>query len=106
MTQNEVVVFGATIFNIGLSQVIRWTPPANVIDGQFKILSGSGSLEIVEPQLSGSSTATGAAWGKGYMLGASDIISFYGPAAFYFAATSATMSLAFLTGRTAGATIL
>ena len=106
MTQNEVVVFGATQIAVGLSQVIRWSQVGNVIDGTIKILSGGGTLEIVEPQLSGASTAAGSAWGKGYPLGASEIYSFYGPATFYFAATGATMVLAVTTGRTTGATVL
>jgi len=109
MTQNEVTVYGATLFYVGLSQVIKVPAGDHVIDGTLKIQSGGGTLEIVNPVYSGSSTQAGLtapAWGNGYPVSASEILSFYGPAIFYLAATGATMQVAMTVGRTAGATVI
>ncbi len=105
MTQNELYLVGATQIAIGLSQVIRVVPSPFQYSSSFKILSG-GSLEIVPPQLSGTSTAAGNAWTKGYLVGTSEALAFTGPAVIYFAATGATSVIQMTTGYTSGATTL
>ncbi len=106
MNQNEVAVYGATRFAIGTSTIVRVVAGDHVVSGNLRILAAGGTLEIVEPALSGSSTAAASGWGTGYAVGASEIISFYGPASFYFATTGATMTIGMMLGRTAGATTL
>lgn len=102
--QNDINVLGGTQIFIGTSQVIRVTCTAGFqFANTFKIGAGGGTLEIVPPQLSGSSTAAGNAWGKGYALGANEVFNIGGPAVMYFAATGATMTLALAIGYTQGA---
>jgi len=105
MAQNDIFVLGATRIAVGLSQVLRVMPTDYQYAETFKIFSGGGTLEIVPPCLSGSSTAAGN-WGIGYPVGASEIVSVGGPAVFYLAATGATMTITMTLGRTAGATVL
>lgn len=88
---------------------MRISPGPNSIAGTLKILSGGGTLEILDPVLSGASTGAGTAttgWGTGYPLGGTEIYCYYGSSAFYLAATGATMVVAMTTGRTSGATLL
>lgn len=100
------MAFSATQIIVGLSQVIKVIPTAYQYFDTMKIGVGGGTLEIVPIQLSGSSTAAGNAWGKGYAIGSSEIIMIGGPAPVYLAATGATIT-AFLTiGYTNGATLL
>lgn len=103
--QGDIATFGATQIAIGISQVLRVQGAAYQETVSLKYLSG-GSLEIVPPQLSGSSTAAGNAWGKGYLVGSSEVIAWRGGAAMYFAATGATAVVQQLIGYTAGATFL
>lgn len=105
MNQNDLTVIGGTQIAIGLSQVIRVTAGAFQYSTNMKYLSG-GSLEIVPIQLSGSSTAAGGAWTKGYLLGVSEAFSWDGPAAVYLAATNATCIVQFAQAYTSGATCL
>lgn len=104
MTQNDIASLGATRFAVGLSQVVRITPTQQLYAESYKIISG-GSLEIVPPCLSGSSTSTGN-WGVGYLFGTSEVVSVGGPATAYFAATGATVVVCALLGYTYGATLL
>lgn len=104
-TQNEVSVIGATKVIVGLSQIIRVTAGNYQCAETFKYFSG-GSLEFVEPVLSGASTAAASGWGTGYLLGTNEAINIEGPAAFYLAATGATVTAMLLSGRTQGATYL
>lgn len=109
MTQNEIGVVGATRFAVGLSQILRVTPTAYQYAQSLKILAGAGTLEIIGPAFSGSSTAAGTStvgWGTGYPIGAAEVISVGGPAVFYLAASSATMIASMLIGQTVGATTL
>ncbi len=107
MTQNDIQSLGSTRIAVGLSQVIKIIPQAYQYAMSIKILSGGGTLEIVNPQLSGTSTASGAtAWGTGYPIGASESVNVAGPAVFYLVATGATMVAAMYFGNTAGATLL
>lgn len=102
--QNDINVIGGTQILIGLSQVIRVKcSDNNQFANTFKIGAGGGTLEMVPPQLSGSSTAAGGAWGKGYALGANEVFNVGGPATIYFAATGATMTLSLAIGYTQGA---
>lgn len=105
MSKNVFVV-GATRVAVGLSQVIRISPSEQDYLSSLKIASGAGTLEIVPIQLSGSSTAAGNAWGKGYPLGASEVFELKGSAVVYLAATGATMVAALALGKTDGATLL
>lgn len=106
MTQRDTIVIGATRIAVGLSQIIRVVPGNYAYVQTLKIFSGGGTLEIVEPAYSGSSTAASSGWGTGYPVGASEIVPISGPAAFYLAATGATMIAVMTIGRTAGATVL
>lgn len=106
MTQNDLSVLGSTKFSVGLSQIIRITPSDYQYAQSLKILSGGGTLELVPPALSGTSTAAASGWGTGYPIGASEVFNFGGPAVFYLAATGATMVAVMVIGRTSGATVL
>lgn len=103
MSQNEIFVIGGTQVAIGLSQVIRITAGSYQYSTALKYFSG-GSLEIVPPQASGSSTAAGNAWGKGYMLGLGEVSVWDGPAAIYLAATGSTAIAHLMIGYTQGQT--
>lgn len=106
VSQNDTYGIGVTQIAVGLSQVVRVTTAPQQSDWTMKILSGGGTLEIVPIQLSGSSTAPGNAWSKGYPVGASEILTGNGPATYYFAATGATMIVAAQMKLTAGCTLL
>ncbi len=106
--QRNIYGYGSTQIAVGLSQVIRIQPSAGEWAEQFKYLSG-GSLEIVPIQLSGSSTAAGGAWGKGYLMGTSEVFpqaGSPGPAVFYLAATGATAIIGMVIGYTEGSALL
>jgi len=106
MAQNDIFVIGATRITIGLSQIVRIMPTDYQYAETIKIFSGAGTLEIIAPALSGSSTAASSGWGQGWPIGASEVYSIGGPAVFYLAATGATMVACMTLGRTAGATVL
>ncbi len=103
-TQLYMTGLGATQISVGLSQVIRFKMGDYQTVSAIKILSG-GSLEVVPPQFSGSSTAAGNAWTKGYLVGASEVIAINGPAVFYLAASGSTVVVQALVGYTAGVTL-
>ncbi len=105
MSQNEINVIGATQFAVGLSQVVRIQPSAFQYSSAIKIGSG-GSLEIVKPQLSGSSTGTSLSWGMGYLMGSTEVFAWDGGAAIYLAASGATVTVHQSIGYTAGSTFL
>lgn len=106
MNQNEISVIGATRLVVGLSTILRVTAQPYEITGYLKILSGGGTLEIIQAAFSGTSTQASVGWGAGYPLGASEVFPFYGPSTFYLAATGATMTAVLALGYTSGATIL
>lgn len=101
MQTNRILALGATRISVGLSAIIKVAGQAGQGQGYFKIFSGGGTLEIVQPPpaLTGSSAA---GWAAGYPVGASEIMTTNGPAAFYLAATGATMVVAYCTQYTAG----
>lgn len=103
--QNEVSIIGSTQIPVGLSQVIRVLPSPFQYSTALKIGSG-GSLEIVAPQLSGTSTAAGNAWTKGYLLGTSEVVSWNGSGVVYLAASGATVVAHLTIGYTSGMTFL
>lgn len=106
-TQSNQSVIGATKIAVGLTQVVRIMPTEFDFAQTLKIFSGGGTLEIISPVLSGSSTPPGGSYlGTGYPLGASEIYKVEGPAVIYLAATGATMVLAMTLGKTSGATVL
>jgi len=106
MSQSDIYGVGATRVAIGLSQVICVKPSSYQYAEGIKILSGGGTLEIVAPQFSGSSTQAGNAWGTGYPLSANEVFNVGGPAPIYFAATGATMIVGMVLGYTSGVTLL
>lgn len=101
MDQNSIFVLGVTRIPVGLSAIVKVSVGAYEQAGSFKILSGGGTLEIVNGTTSG-----GAGWGTGYPLGVNEVMNFVGPATFYLASTSATMVCAFTVGYSVGATIV
>lgn len=105
MTQGDISVLGATRFAVGLSAIIEMKPGQRLYATSMKILSGGGTLEIVQcPAALSGSSALG--WGVGYPVGGLEVISTVGPAVSYWAATGATMVVGALLGRTNGATTL
>lgn len=103
--QDKISAVGATRYTIGLSQILRISPLPNQVVTSLKYASG-GSIEIVNPILSGSSTAAASGWGAGYLLGSTEVFTVQGPATFYLAASGATALVAAAIGQTAGATLL
>jgi hypothetical protein len=90
--KNDITSLGATRFAVGLSQIVRCVATDYVTDWQLRILVGGGTLEIVPPAFSGTSTVAATAWGTGYAVGSSEVIFGQGPATVYLAATGATMT--------------
>lgn len=83
---------------VGLSQLYGVTvlPSQSVIT--IKIAAG-GSLEIFGgtfATLNGASVAFG--WGKGYLMGATEVFSFNATGNFYLAATGATVTASLIRG--------
>lgn len=103
-TQMYMSGLGATRIAVGLSQVLRLSMGDYQTVSAFKIVSG-GTLEIVKPQFSGTSTAAGAAWGTGYPLGATEVVAVNGPAVYYLAASGATVVVGAMIGYTYGVTL-
>ena len=101
MNQDRIYVLGATRVAVGVSTILKIQASDNQAAFTIKILAGGGTLEIVR-----GTTTGGAGWGLGYPLGASEVLNIGGPAAFYLAATGATMTAALLIGQTAGATVI
>ena len=62
--------------------------------GFFKIMSGAGTLSIVPTQ--------GTSYSLGYPVGASEVVSFSGPARFFLSAATATMVVAMVPSYSAG----
>lgn len=84
--RTDSYIMGCTLAVVGLSSITAVNPGAGVNGGFFKILSGAGSLAIA-PGLS-----SPGSWGATlYPVGATEIVSFSGPARFYLAASAATM---------------
>jgi len=105
MAQNQWSSMGATRINVGLSAIIKIPALAYEVGSYLKIISGGGTLEIVNsPAALSGSSATG--WGAGYPVGASEIINVAGPAFVYLAASGATMVVGLATGYTNGATVV
>lgn len=105
--QRDVYVVGATRVSIGQSQIIRVTPPPGAAQTNLKYISG-GSLEIVQPALSGASTSTAGGWGTGYLVGTSEVVQMPGPATFYLSCgvAGATTVACLAWGFSAGATLV
>lgn len=97
MEQNQLSAVGATRVNVGLSAVIRIQPQSAQVGLVMKIVSGGGTLEIVQPPvaLSGSSAS---GWGAGYPVGTAEIMNISGPAAIYLVASGATMVVGIVPG--------
>lgn len=103
--QSEIFGLGSTRIPVGLSTIVRVSPTSYQYAETVKILSGSGTLEIVPAPLALSGTST-IGWGIGYPIGTNEIINIGGPAAFYLAATGSTMVMTMLLGYTSGVSLL
>ncbi len=107
MDQNQVFSVGGTQIAVGLSAIIKIAPDYYQSATSLKILSGGGTLEIVQIPfgltLSGSSSL---GWGSGYKVGATEVVNIGGGAFIYLAATGATMVANVLKSYTAGATFI
>ncbi len=82
---------GATLMNIGtgITQVVQIVPAAGTNGGFFKLAVGSGgTLSIV--------SGAGVSANAGYILGATEVVSFEGPALFWLAAMGATATVAYV----------
>lgn len=90
---------GATLVVVGtgLSQTQLINPARAQNGGFFKIHSGAGTLAIL-PFL-------GASFSMGYPVGATEVISFEGPAGFYLGAATATMTVALVQSFSKGASL-
>lgn len=79
-------LLGSTVMTVGLSGAVAFIPPSGCNGGFFKINAGGGTLYLA----SSFSQAPGASL---YPVGATEVISFEGPARFFLAAAGATMSV-------------
>lgn len=107
MLQDRIYSVGATRFSVGLSLITKFGGAAYQSVVAFKILSGGGTLEIINsPATLGPGTgATG--WGAGYPVGATEVVQINaatGPSYYYLAATGATMVVCAFIGQSAGVT--
>ncbi len=85
-TQFEASVVGATHVVVGLSAIVGIVPPQYGFAQSLKIFSGGGTLEIVPISIGATNAAGLTGWGTGYPIGASEVVSWAGPARFYLAA--------------------
>lgn len=105
MDQGDARVIGATRFAVGLSQIIRVTPDPFAYRTSIKAISG-GTLELLSPRLSGTSTAAGFSAGSGWPFIANEVVSWIGPASYYLMSSGATTIVSLVTQSTNGATLL
>jgi hypothetical protein len=96
MSQLDPVAIGTTQVTIGNSQVLRLTATNFETFSHVKYVSG-GSLEILKPQLSGSSTAAGGSFKTlGYLLGSTEVFNLNSAKAFYMGTSGSTPAIAHL----------
>lgn len=105
MSVTDVYAVGATRINVGTSAIIRVKASDYVRGYQMKIISGGGTLEIVPLPLALTGTSA-VYWGTGYPVGATEVVEINGPAAYYLAATGATMVVGINLLFTAGITLI
>ncbi len=105
-SQQNIYGCGATQIVVGLSAITRILPSAYQVATSIKILSGSGTLWIAPSGI----TLTGAGGASnvlaGYPLGATEVFNIGGPATFYLAASSATMTAALVIGYSSGVSLI
>ena len=91
----QTFLMGATniVVGTGGSLTVLVNMGRNVNGGLLKIGTGAGTLSIVN--LGSSAT-------QGYALGASEVVAISGPAIFYLAAGSATMTASLVLSYSAG----
>jgi hypothetical protein len=103
---SEVRALGATQVVVGLSALVRITPPERGIADTMKIVAGSGTLWVSPLTPAALSGTSGAAFlAVGYPLGATEVFNIGGPAQFYLSAASATMTVAICFGYSSGASL-
>jgi len=104
MNSQNIAVVGASLLTVGLSAIVKIEPTAYLYATNFKIHTGSGTLEVVPPPLALSGTLA-VGWGLGYRISSNESVFVDGPARIYLAATSATMTVSMLIGYSSGATV-
>ena len=106
-TQSEVLAAGATLFYVGLSALIKVAPAPFTFGMYLKNVAGGGTLELAPIPNGYSLSGSGCTgWGGGYPIAAGETIALDGPATFYLAASGATMTVALVMGKTAGASYI
>lgn len=86
---------GATLIPVGLSQTFQFMISHSLNGGFLKITSGAGTLCIVD--------GPSFIFSQGYPVGASEIVQWNGPATFFLAAATATMTVAVVTSYSSSA---
>jgi hypothetical protein len=85
---------GATQIHVGLSATVMVVTQPYQNGGFFKIHAGAGTLAIVQ--------GASSIYSAGYAVGATEVIPFVGPARFFLAAATATMTVALVASYSAG----
>jgi len=106
-SQQNVHGLGATQIAVGLSALVRVSPPPYQIATTMKVSAGgsSGTLFICVAPGFGASTSGAAAAsliGNGYGLASTEVFNIGGPAAFYLSATGVTMTCSIIFGFSSG----
>lgn len=103
--QLDVKFVGGTQITVGLSALVAVRTAGYEIAKSMKIIGGAGTLwisPIVGNSLTGAQA--GSLIVNGYPLASSEIVNIGGPATFYLAASSATMTVGLFVGYTSGYT--
>lgn len=94
----QVSSFGVTQIHVGLSQTVTVSPVPYQNGGFFKINAGAGTLAIVN--------GASAIFSAGYLVGATEVIPYQGPAKFFLAAAGATVTVGLVISYSAGMSFL
>ena len=107
--QNDTFAVGATQINIGINSASVFPtlikPDTSSWGGQLKIVGTGGTLQILPRAISGASVGGATNALSGYPLGATEVYSWQGPAAFYLQSSGATTTVAMILTYTSGATL-
>lgn len=102
-SQLDIFALGGTQIVVGLSAIVKVNPSAYQRADTMKIVAGAGTLWICPlPGVSLTGANAGSLMTVGYPVGASEVINIGGPATFYLAAASATMTVGLALGYTSG----
>lgn len=87
MAYTDTYFIGSTLVVVPTGITATAVNPGPYVQGGFfKITAGAGTLAIVQTQ--------GTSYSLGYPVGASEVVSFSGPARFFLSAATATMTVA------------